>query len=104
VVTITRHTGSGGAVTIPARLGGLPVTSIGGGTFYRCTGLTSMTSIGRRAFYRCAGLTSITVAAGNPKYSSKDGILFDKDAQFLLAYPGGKKGAYSIPNDEMVSI
>ncbi|GAB6392150.1 MAG: hypothetical protein MdMp014T_1523 [Treponematales bacterium] len=86
-VTITRHTGSGGAVTIPARLGGLPVTSIGGGTFYRCT-----------------GLTSITAAAGNPKYSSKDGILFDKDAQFLLAYPGGKKGAYSIPNDEMVSI
>ncbi len=43
------------------------VTSIGGGAFSGCTGLTSITipdsvtSIGDRAFYGCSGLTSITI-------------------------------------------
>ena len=43
------------------------VTSIGGGAFSNCTGLTSVTipdsvtSIGREAFYGCTGLTSITI-------------------------------------------
>jgi hypothetical protein len=59
---------------------------------------SSVTSIGYYAFYDCPGLTSITVAADNPQYSSQDGVLFDKAAQVLLAYPGGKKGAYSIPS------
>ena len=43
------------------------VTSIGGGAFSSCTGLTSITignsvtSIGYQAFYGCTGLTSITI-------------------------------------------
>ena len=43
------------------------VTSIGGGAFKDCTGLTSVTignsvtSIGEEAFYGCTGLTSITI-------------------------------------------
>ena len=43
------------------------VTSIGGGAFADCSGLTSVTipnsvtSIGERAFYGCSGLTSITI-------------------------------------------
>ena len=43
------------------------VTSIEGGAFYGCTGLTSVeipnsvTSIGSNAFYGCTGLTSITI-------------------------------------------
>ena len=40
-ITITRYTGKGGNVTIPAQINGKPVTSIGGGAFMRCTSLTS---------------------------------------------------------------
>ncbi len=66
-VTITKYTGPGGAVTIPDTIGGLPVTSIGGGAFYECTGVTSVTipdsvtSIGDGAFSWCTGLTSIII-------------------------------------------
>ena len=80
------------------------VTSIGEGAFSSCTGLTSVTipnsvtSIGYAAFYNCTGLTSINVVDDNPNYISKDGVLFDKQQTTLIQYPGGKQGAYVIPN------
>ena len=87
------------SVTIPNS-----VTSIGNSAFSRCTGLTSVTipnsvtSIGERAFYECTGLTSIDVASDNSNYCSVDGVLFNKDKTTLIQYPGGKQGAYTIPN------
>ena len=65
-ITITGYTGPGGAVTIPAAINGLPVTSIGGDAFLDCDSLTSVTipgsvtNIGVGAFAQCAGLTSVT--------------------------------------------
>ena len=78
-----------GALTIPATLGGKPVTIIGGDAFYGCTGLTgvtmpntvtsfassafygsgleameipdTVTSIGPSAFQGCASLESVTI-------------------------------------------
>ena len=41
-ITITGYTDSGGAVTIPSTINGLPVTSIGDGTFQSCSSLTSV--------------------------------------------------------------
>ena len=80
------------------------VTSIGDDAFYGCTGLTSVTipnsvtSIGSSAFSGCSGLTSIDVASDNSNYCSVDGVLFNKDKTTLIQYPGGKQGAYTIPN------
>jgi hypothetical protein len=56
-----------GAITIPSSLGGYPVTSIGDGAFFSCSGLTSVmipnsvTSIGEGAFFSCSGITSVTI-------------------------------------------
>ena len=83
---------------------GNSVTNIGSSAFAECTGLTSVTipnsvtSIGERAFYKCSSLTSINVASDNSNYCSVDGVLFNKDKTTLIQYPGGKQGAYTIPN------
>jgi hypothetical protein len=66
-ITITGYVCSGGAVTIPGTINGLPVTCIGSNAFYACSSLTSITipnsitNIGNRAFYQCDYLTSITI-------------------------------------------
>lgn len=52
-----------------------------------------------RVFAYSAGLTAIQVEAGNPYYTSKDGVLFSKDMKKLIAYPSGKQGAhYTVPD------
>ena len=86
------------SVTIPNS-----VTSIGSSAFYGCTGLTSVTipnsvtSIGT-AFVGCSGLTEINVDENNSVYSSIDGVVLNKSQTELVCYPGGKQGAYTIPN------
>ena len=75
-VTITGYTGSGGAVTIPAMISGLPVASIGDSAFAfvdwsgsgsNCQYIVSVTipdsvtSIGSSAFYHCSSLTNVTL-------------------------------------------
>ena len=91
-------------VTIPNS-----VTSIRDHAFNGCTSLTSVTipdsvtNIGRSAFAWCIGLTAIEVSVGNQNYVSVDGVLFSKSLRTLEEYPGGKKGAYIVP-DSVTSI
>ena len=65
-ITVTGYTGPGGDVTIPDRINGLPVTTIGGYAFYEAylnsvTIPNSVTTIGDNAFYSCTSLTSVTI-------------------------------------------
>lgn len=86
------------SVTIPNS-----VISIENDAFRSCIGLTSVaignsvTSIGDRTFFQCSGLESINVDTGNQYYSSIDGILYNKDASFLILCPVLKESV-TIPN------
>jgi hypothetical protein len=86
------------SVTIPNS-----VTTIGDYAFSYCSGLTSVrigssvTMIGYRAFRSCTGLASIDVDVANSRYSSIDGILYNKVQDTLLFCPQGKTGDVDIP-------
>jgi hypothetical protein len=58
-----------------------------------------VTDIGDKTLNSCRGLTSISVDPANARYSSEDGVLFNKDKTELILYPKLKKGAYKIPNN-----
>lgn len=88
------------SITIPES-----VTHIGDRVFCGCSGITSITIpknvptiVGHTIRY-CTNLNTITVSEGNEFYSSKDGVLFNKDKTILFQYPAGKpETSYSIPN------
>ena len=69
-ITITKYTGSGGDVTIPETINGLPVTEIADGAFEKQDTVTSViipdsiTSIGFSAFSVCTSLTNVTIGNG----------------------------------------
>ncbi len=72
--------------------------------FFLCEDLKSITIpesvryIGTYAFVDCCGLASIEVSENNINYSSKDGVLFNKNQTEILCFPGGKSGSYEIPD------
>jgi hypothetical protein len=90
-ITITGYIGSGGAVTIPSMINGLPVTSIESNAFYQCSSVTSVTipssvtSIGDDAFADCASLTAIYFQGNAP---SADSTVFSGDTATVYYLPG----------------
>jgi len=73
--------------------------------FVNCTSLTSIiipnnvASIGFGAFSGCTSLTALSVNSDNTTYISDDGVLYNKSKTTLVAYPGGKIGTFTIPNN-----
>ncbi len=81
------------------------VISIGDYAFANCSSLSSIiipssvTNIGVGIFNSCNNLIEIIVESNNIMYSSKDGVLYNKDQTMLLCVPAGKKlQEYIIPN------
>ena len=81
------------------------VTSIANYAVYYCSSLTSIaipdgvTSIGYGAFDGCDKLNQINVDTANTKFSSVNGVLFNKNKTELIRYPEGKTDtSYAIPD------
>ena len=55
---------------------------------------STVTNIDYRAFLDCGAVTSISVAAGNMKYSSPDGLLYSRDDNRIVK---GRNGSVVIP-------
>lgn len=59
----------------------------------------SVETIEDSAFASCGALTDIVVDEQNENYSSKDGVLFNKNKTVLIQYPGGKEDvSYQVPD------
>jgi hypothetical protein len=103
------------------------VTSIGSGAFQNCTnlsavtfgtnvatiyasaffGCSSLTSVAlpkslvggvSSAFSPCTGLTNISIDPANTYMLSSNGVLFSKDMGYLMQFPEGQGGAYTVPD------
>ncbi|MDO4533196.1 MAG: leucine-rich repeat domain-containing protein, partial [Coriobacteriia bacterium] len=57
----------------------------------------SLRYVGEAAFTSCGNLTAFEVADGCKAVSVKDGVLFSEDKKKLIAFPGGRTGAYKAP-------
>jgi hypothetical protein len=86
---------------------GAGVKAIGQGAFRSCDGLetvqipASVRKIGGGnygTFENCRRLSAINVDAGNPKYASRDGVLYSKNMGTLIQYPAGKLGHFLAPD------
>ena len=86
-------------VTVPSG-----VTRLGDGAFQGCFRLTevtvpaTVTEIGAAVFAWCPSLTGVSLQSGNPSYSVRSGVLFDRAQTVLICCPGGKSGSYTIPS------
>lgn len=79
--------------------------TIGETVFTHCSNLSEIyipagvQSIGDSSFVYCTSLTAITVDENNAKFSSTDGVLFDKGMNNLICYPSGKTAtSYTVPD------
>lgn len=124
-ITILQYTGPGGDVLIPDTITGLKVTTVGSQAFFQANTMTnltfganvitieqnavfqcpqlatvripqSVTNIGDGPFVDCKALTTITLTGSNAFYVVTNRALFNKSQRYLIEYPGGVGGSYTI--------
>lgn len=57
-----------------------------------------LSELGMSPFSDCYSLKEINVSEKNEKYSSIEGVLFDKLGKRIICYPGGRGPVYAIPD------
>ena len=104
---ITEYNGSEKTVAVPEKFGSSPVKTLNFDIFsFNDTVRKIIVPDTVENLY--AGMTessveSIEVSENNKKYSTVDGVLFNKDKTTLICYPCGKSGDYTIP-DTVVTV
>lgn len=96
-ITIENYIGDEETVEIPAQIEGYPVTEVIRvyGTYKNLIIPSTVKEIGK---IYSSNLESIIVDEENQYFTSKEGILFNKNENELRCYPMAKKGAsYSVP-------
>lgn len=103
-VYIDGYLGNEKRAVIPSVIDGRPVTRIKSTAFMNENSLEyikipdSVTHIEENAFDGCSVLVDIEVGSNNKRYSSVDGVLFNKKRKALEKYPESKKGvSYKVP-------
>ncbi len=90
---LTGYTGKDTEIVLPDELDGTMIAGISADTFYNCDTLekitipASITEIGESAFFDCDNLKEFAVAEDSETYYAKDGVLFRKKDNCLMAYP-----------------
>jgi hypothetical protein len=108
-VRVTKYVEAGGVWIISSEINGARVTEIGECVFAESrfvpeetevpAGIISIRSdsfTGERGL-GVEALTAVTVDPANLVYRSIGGVVFNKEADTLVCFPGGKKGPYVIP-------
>lgn len=91
-------TGKTGAWSIPEGVSAIEMGAMSGSRGLTKISIpTSLTTIAPGEFRGCSSLQAIEVASSNPEYSNLNGVLFNKEATVLLAYPPGRMGSYVLP-------
>ena len=86
-------------IEIPSNVERFGFNAFVGSSISQLTIPSSVTNIEEGAFNCCHSLIAINVDDANEKYSSADGILFDKSRSTIIKYPQAlRKNVYSIPN------
>ncbi len=74
-------------------------------SFYDCVNLkkvsinSNITQLSSSIFYGCYNLENISVGDVNERYTSDNGIVFNKNSNELIIYPAGKKDtSYTVPS------
>ncbi len=89
---------SGAEFVIPSYVKSIESYAIGSANLKKITISESVYNISPNNFNSCYKLQIINVDKNNLKYSSQDGVLFDKDKHTLIKYPEDKSDkVYSIP-------
>ena len=87
-------------IVLPERLKSINVDAFAESSLVSVRIPRNVSYIYTNPFMGCSSLTEITVAEENRVFTSRDGILYSKETNELLAYPAGKpENSFTVPGD-----